>query len=429
MIRVPLDSDKARWSVIDSEIAAAIAARDQRKVVAKNLFESWLTSTNADSLRSQVPVNGRLVSLPLNEGAGNEIKTVSEVSDITATASGDLNWSVKGKLGRAIHFKPGSTVDVGALGDFARNQPFSHAEWMRAETLSQFSSLVARMDEMNMHRGWDLFFHDGHLAVHIVQSWPDNAIKVTTQAPVIKPDTWHHVCMTWDGSGKPEGISIFVDGAKQPTVTNNSNLKPDADIRTETSLRLGQRSHAAAFYGSIQDFHLYERLLTKAEVDALRQSELLARALETPADKRSDAQLSELFEHYLARHDAEFSKLAASVNALQSEHAAIETRSPMTHVQVERTDQPAMANILMRGQYDNVGEEVAAAPPAALHPLSADAPKNRLGLARWVVDPANPLTARVTVNRFWQELFRSGNRRDSRRLWHHGRSAFASRIA
>ncbi|MCP4818745.1 MAG: DUF1553 domain-containing protein, partial [Shimia sp.] len=313
-----------------------------------------------------------------------------------------------GRFGSAIQFKPGSTINAGTAGDFARGQAFTHAEWIRTSKLDQYSSPVARLDETNKHRGWDLFFANGQLAVHIIQSWPDNAIKVTTKAAVITKDTWHHVAVTWDGSGKPEGIAIYVDGKKQPTVTNTNNLKPDADIRTETPLRIGQRSSAAVFDGSMQDFHLFTLLLTKDDIDALGQMELLARTLETPADQRTDAQEAELFDYYLTQHDAEFSKLSAAVEVLQSERAAIEARSPVTHVQVERNDKPAMANILMRGHYDKVGEEVVAAPPAALHPLSAGAPKNRLGLARWVVDPANPLTARVTVNRFWQEVFGQG---------------------
>jgi Protein of unknown function (DUF1553) len=67
-----------------------------------------------------------------------------------------------------------------------------------------------------------------------------------------------------------------------------------------------------------------------------------------------------------------------------------------------------MANVLMRGAYDKVGEQVTPAGFSALHPMPAGAPKNRLGLAQWIVTPENPLTARVTVNRFWQEIFGTG---------------------
>jgi hypothetical protein len=67
-----------------------------------------------------------------------------------------------------------------------------------------------------------------------------------------------------------------------------------------------------------------------------------------------------------------------------------------------------MANILIRGAYDKKGDAVPAEIPSALGKLPADAPRNRLGLAKWIVSDANPLTTRVTVNRMWQELFGTG---------------------
>jgi hypothetical protein len=65
-------------------------------------------------------------------------------------------------------------------------------------------------------------------------------------------------------------------------------------------------------------------------------------------------------------------------------------------------------HLLVRGDYRNKGEEVQPAIPAVLGALPADAPKNRLALARWLVDPKQPLTSRVTVNRYWQMLFGNG---------------------
>jgi hypothetical protein len=70
--------------------------------------------------------------------------------------------------------------------------------------------------------------------------------------------------------------------------------------------------------------------------------------------------------------------------------------------------QPRETQVLIRGQYDRRGERVTPGVPPCLPPLPPNAPPNRLGLARWLVDPANPLTARVTVNRFWQMLFGTG---------------------
>jgi len=70
--------------------------------------------------------------------------------------------------------------------------------------------------------------------------------------------------------------------------------------------------------------------------------------------------------------------------------------------------QPRPAFLLERGAYDKPGEKVERAVPAALPQLSPDAPKNRLGLAQWLVDTRNPLTARVAVNRLWQTIFGTG---------------------
>jgi len=410
VITVPLDADRDRWNSIDTDIAAAKAARETRRKSVQEPFKTWLSSLNADAFESETPTNGRLASLLLTEGVGNQV-SASEASEevIKVVATGDLQWIKDGKIGPAIQFKSGSTLELGSLGDFSLDQPFSHAEWIRTPNPKQYASVIARMDERNKHRGWDLFTGNGTLAMHIVQSWPENALKVTTQQAVLKKNVWQHVCVTWDGSGKPSGISIYVDGTKQKTRIEKNTLKPGADVRTDSPLRIGQRSQAAVFEGSsVQDFQLFNRVLTDSEIQRLGNARLLAQALATDANQRTAIQKKLLLDHFLNQHDAEFSQLAATVERLNAERAAIESRSAITHVQVERSGQPAMASILMRGAYDAVGEQVAAAPPAALHPIASDAPKNRLGLARWTVDPANPLTARVTVNRFWQEVFGQG---------------------
>ena len=84
----------------------------------------------------------------------------------------------------------------------------------------------------------------------------------------------------------------------------------------------------------------------------------------------------------------------------------MEADIPVTLVMNEA--QPRDTFILLRGVFDQRGEKVTATTPAALPPMPAELPRNRLGLARWLVDPANPLPARVTVNRFWQMLFGTG---------------------
>ena len=100
---------------------------------------------------------------------------------------------------------------------------------------------------------------------------------------------------------------------------------------------------------------------------------------------------------------------AASLAGLQKELDRLKKSIPETMVMGDRKT-PRETFVLIRGQYDKPDKSQRVSPgvPASLHPLPADAPKNRLALARWLVDPANPLTARVTVNRTWQQIFGVG---------------------
>ena len=91
----------------------------------------------------------------------------------------------------------------------------------------------------------------------------------------------------------------------------------------------------------------------------------------------------------------------------REEDATIERAIPMTMVAREM-DKPRDTFMLVRGEYDKKGDKAEPGVPAILPPWPDGAPTNRLGLARWLVDPSHPLTARVTVNRFWQQYFGTG---------------------
>jgi hypothetical protein len=85
----------------------------------------------------------------------------------------------------------------------------------------------------------------------------------------------------------------------------------------------------------------------------------------------------------------------------------LRSRGTIAHVMQEQPQKP-MAYVLFRGQYDQRRDKVEADIPHSMPPLPASFPKNRLGFARWLLRPEQPLTARVTVNRFWQQIFGNG---------------------
>jgi hypothetical protein len=91
----------------------------------------------------------------------------------------------------------------------------------------------------------------------------------------------------------------------------------------------------------------------------------------------------------------------------KQENSDLDNAIPTTLVAKER-DKPRETRMLMRGEYDKPGDVVTPGVPAFLPPLPKNAPTNRLGLAQWLIDPSHPLTARVNVNRFWQQYFGTG---------------------
>ena len=398
---LPTDKDRPRWNALPAEIAAAKTKQDASRKAAKPLFDLWLASAKPADLDKDVPTKGMTAHVPLNEGAGSEVTGTCGTAK-TFKAVGEVTWKPDGKLGPAPVMKPNGTFEIGEVGDYEKDHAFSYGAWVRADRAGVSGGILARMDEKNGYRGWDLFQSDTRLSVHIVSKWPEDAIKVSTAKPALRPGVWQHVFVTYDGRGKAGSVRIFVDGVETPVKAEINALK--GSIKTTTPTRIGQRSNGAFFSdGGVQDVRIYDRQLTATEVQTLSKVGPLRTML--AAKKRGPKQQEALFEHYLITRDTPYQTALASSTKLTAEQDAIKTRSPLTHIQEERMDTKPMANILMRGQYDKVGDAVEAAVPAALGKLSADAPKNRLGLAQWLVSPENPLTARVTVNRFWQELF------------------------
>jgi hypothetical protein len=129
--------------------------------------------------------------------------------------------------------------------------------------------------------------------------------------------------------------------------------------------------------------------------------------LATPPDKRTNEQLDSLYAWWLTNRDDTFKSISETHAALTREQNDIKGRGTIAHVMQEK-DQAALAYVLYRGEYDQRRDQVAPNTPAMLPPFPSDLPHDRLGFAQWLLLPEHPLTARVTVNRFWTELFGTG---------------------
>ena len=145
--------------------------------------------------------------------------------------------------------------------------------------------------------------------------------------------------------------------------------------------------------------------VTSSEYPEVVPDDFAATLRKAPAERTQKE--AEALTKYFVSHPLERRQLSQQVNALDAERAAIEKKIPTTMVMSEMAA-PRDTFVLLRGAYDKPGDQVSPAVPSFLPPLPPDAPRNRLGLARWLVDPANPLTARVAVNRYWQMYFGTG---------------------
>lgn len=151
------------------------------------------------------------------------------------------------------------------------------------------------------------------------------------------------------------------------------------------------------------------RLKISAVTGDLNQATLpqdIALLVTTPSKKWSKADRRQLLD-YRIQQDADAKGLADQVTKLTQQIKGIETDTTLVMVELP---QPRMSYVFNRGDYKSPGEGVMPAVPAILHPLPSErsSPDNRLTLAQWLVDPANPLVARVTVNRWWAEIFGQG---------------------
>jgi hypothetical protein len=397
---IPEEKDRPRWNALPAEIAAANGKVEERRRLARPEFEKWLLTAKPADLDGDIPSSGLVAHVALDQGAGT-----GAGPSVTFAGTGAVEWKADGKLGPAAVISAASSFEIGAAGDFEKDQAFSYGAWVRAGSAGISGAILARMDQGAGHRGWDLWQAGNNYAVHLSSSWPGDSLRVVTRRPAVRPGQWQHLFVTYDGSGRASGVRIFLDGEAAEVKVDVDSLK--GSIKTGTLTRIGRRSQSQPFEGgSVQDVRIYGRRLEASEVRALAGVVPLRRAL--AVGNPAGAVKNQLFAHYLATRDESFRAASAASAKLLAEQTAIRDRSPMTHVQQERTDGMAMANILMRGQYDKPGEKVEAAIPVALGKLPQGAPGNRLGLAEWLVGRENPLTARVTVNRMWQELFGRG---------------------
>ncbi|MSQ92942.1 MAG: DUF1553 domain-containing protein [Gemmataceae bacterium] len=405
-IFVPCIEDRPRWDVLAKEIGGLRAQIEARKKAAQKDFDTWLAQAKAEQIVALIPTDGLTLHAKLNEAQGNSASFVVD-GELTKMLFGDgYDWVASKGTPKSFTIKPtGSAIQFKGVGDFEKNQGFSVGAWVKTSKRNTIGAIASRMDNTNFYRGWDLWMENDKVGMHLVNKWDENALKVTSKM-LLQPNQWYHVFVTYDGSSKAAGVKLYVNGALQPLEVFTDKLS--ATIKTTVPFKVGQRYQTERASGvSLQDLRLYGKTLTGPQAEQLARSSKAAEFLAKPADKRTPQERNELFDWWLVALDGAYRPLNDKLAAIQQEEVTLKSRGTIAHVMNERKDEPT-AYVLFRGEYDKRRDQVKAATPGVLPPMPADLPRNRLGFAQWLLRPENPLPARVTVNRFWQEIFGTG---------------------
>ena len=432
MLQLPTRPEESLLEAIQRKLAKT--ERKLPKPEIDQLESAW--RSKALSVIPTAPADGLTAHFAFEDNLANLAKN-REVE----TRRGEVTY-VDGQVGRAVRFSGQTHVTFGqehAVGD----DPFSVALWMRANRPSA-KSLLHKITDAESRTGLELFLGKSEktgtyrrgqtLYVRLVHHWPDNAVLLES-AQKLGLNDWHQITVTSDGSGTADGVSVYLNGkAAEMKVTRDSLT---GSIANSQPIGIGDASVGEPYKGDIDDLRVYDRVLSEAEVEQLAVHEpiraiLSSRHPEDPcaqfgdllAEKKGEVQVAQEREskeesrcraqdrtlrHYYLTHNAPKRHRDAYAMLLkQRKHKSnLEERIPTTMV-MRSMNEPRETFVLGRGDYRNKGEKVTAAVPAVLPPLPRGAPVNRLGLAKWLVSPSNPLTARVAVNRYWQMYFGVG---------------------
>jgi hypothetical protein len=264
--------------------------------------------------------------------------------------------------------------------------------------------LLSKLKDEDRGTGYSLTYSQRKVGVNLVQRWLDDAIRVEVDAPS-EPGPFS-LAVTYDGSRTADGIKVYIDGRERPIRVLLDELNQSFDVTEPFRIGSGV-SPDSRFRGVIGDVLVYKRALGPDEVASLSERKSVRQIAAIETTERTHAQAAKIRGCFLERFAPEAIRRAVTnLQALSDERARMIASYPTTMVMQEGPARPA--HVLLRGVYDRPGLSVTPGVPSRLPPLPKGAPANRLGLARWLVDPANPLPARVAVNGYWAMLFGTG---------------------
>jgi hypothetical protein len=388
---VPGEEDREAWQKLQTERSQLRGALEQAKKDAVSPFEKWQAERKAVAPEAPITDGSQIFAADLQK---SEVEGISKLGDSPFPGV------------QALHFQKDEGVDIEKGPKMDADKPFSASViFFHPKKTERTFHVVGQQNLKEKARGWAIEVNRRIATFRLVGDDGRVIDARTTDIEQFKPGTWNHIAVSYDGSRAQTGIVFYLNGKEiltQGRVPSTTKLL--GSIEVKEPLVLGRALAGSA----IADFRLYNRILTESEVGILQQWPAIAAALAKTEDQLTAEDKNALLAWYLAAEYEPTVKLGAQLARVNASARQISKESPVTLVMYEKPESKPMANILFRGAYDQKREAVEASTPSVLPPIRAGLPRNRLGLANWLFSEDNPLTARVTVNRMWQELFGIG---------------------
>lgn len=383
MIKAPTPTMATRLAELDSALATAEKA-----------WSSWQPRLERAQQEWEKRIRGKNEDWTLKRGLvySNELESCESPCALD---------TVPGKRGRALAFDGKQSVSAGDKAKFDYMTPYSFSAWIKPEAGT--GAILSRMEDYWEGEGYGLYLKNNNIHFVATRRYTDIGLRLETTEKV-RLGEWQHIVFTYDGKRKGKGVRIWIDGKPATIRTTFDELTYPFGPKVPFLIGGGG---GLRFRGAIDDVRVFDRALQEDEALSTFVLDTASTIAAMPRAKRSAAQKAALHLAFLDRAMEKDARAALEARDLaQVERDKYFAKIPTVMIMEEGPKRQAY--ILKRGAYDAPGEPVDAATPGALPPMKPEWPRNRLGLAYWLVDRSNPLTARVQVNRTWQMFFGLG---------------------
>jgi hypothetical protein len=385
---LPTPEQEAQLAAAEKEIAINEAALAAGISNAESRFQAWLASGKTLS-------EADLVARFHFDGEGKS--ALQNATNPSQSAGIGGNQLTAGKFGNAVLANGDTTIALPDFGIRNADQSFSVSLWLKPGENYPAAVVFSNTTSADApYSGYELVLEKGKLRWTLAREFPGNAASIASTT-TIPTGEWTHVTVSNDGSRKAAGLRIFLNG--QPTETSIAADTLTRDFVSGKAMDFTARSRYPGLRGGmIDEVQVHLRAITPLEVAAIHAGKSAAEMAATPEQLRG---------FFLSAVDAEARALTGKLSAARAAYREVE-KGVQEIVTMRETGQPVPAYILARGDYTQPTDKVERETPDWLPPFPEDQPRNRLGYAKWLTSPDHPLTARVTINRIWQEIFGTG---------------------